>query len=57
MCVPRRPPAQTSAIERAQVKKISVKQITSPIIFDNVKNAVPGGLHDAALGPMDPKER
>jgi hypothetical protein len=55
--VPRRPPAQSSAIERAQVKKISVKQITSPIIFDNVKNAVPGGLHDAALGPMDPKER
>ena len=37
-----------------QVRKLSVKQIVSPIVFDNLKNAVPGGLCDAALGPMEP---
>ena len=40
-----------------QVRKISVKQVVSPIIFDNVKSAVKGGLYDPAFGPMDPKER
>lgn len=40
-----------------QVRKISCKQIVSPIIFDNLKHAVRGGLYDPALGPMDPKER
>ncbi|PSC74762.1 beta and beta-prime subunits of DNA dependent RNA-polymerase [Micractinium conductrix] len=40
-----------------EVRKISVKQVTSPIIFDNMKNAVRGGLYDPAFGPMDPKER
>ncbi|KAL4436828.1 hypothetical protein ABPG75_003967 [Micractinium tetrahymenae] len=40
-----------------EVRKISVKQVVSPIIFDNLKNAVKGGLYDPAFGPMDPKER
>ncbi len=40
-----------------QVRKISVKQVVSPIIFDNMKTAVKGGLYDPAFGPMDPKER
>lgn len=40
-----------------QVRKISVKQVTSPIIFDNMKTAVKGGLYDPAFGPMDPKSR
>jgi len=32
---------------------ISVKQITSPILFDNLKNPVVGGLYDPALGPLN----
>ena len=40
-----------------QVRKISVKQVVSPIIFDNMKTPVKGGLYDPAFGPMDPKER
>lgn len=34
---------------------ISVKHITSPILFDNLKKPIPGGLYDAALGPIDQK--
>ncbi|KAL2622234.1 hypothetical protein R1flu_002439 [Riccia fluitans] len=36
-----------------EIHAISVKQITSPVLFDNLKNAVPGGLYDPALGPLD----
>lgn len=36
---------------------MSVKQIVSPIMFDNLKNPVKGGLYDPALGPMDAKEK
>jgi DNA-directed RNA polymerase I subunit RPA1 len=32
---------------------ISVKQITSPVLFDNLKNPVVGGLYDPALGPLN----
>ncbi len=41
----------------SQVRKLSVKQVVSPIIFDNLKNAVKGGLYDPAFGPMDVRER
>ena len=34
-----------------------MKKIESPVIFDNLKNAVKGGLYDPAFGPMDPKEK
>lgn len=37
-----------------QVRKLSVKRIITPIIFDNLKNAVPGGLYDPSLGPLEP---
>jgi DNA-directed RNA polymerase I subunit RPA1 len=40
-----------------QIKRISVKEVTSPIIFDNLKNAVIGGLYDPAFGPMDSREK
>lgn len=40
-----------------QVRKISVKQAVSPILFNNLKTAVKGGLYDPAYGPMDNKER
>ncbi|KAL3142270.1 hypothetical protein ABBQ38_002612 [Trebouxia sp. C0009 RCD-2024] len=36
-----------------EVRKLSVKRIVTPIIFDNLKNAVPGGLYDPHLGPLD----
>eukprot|EP00873_Tetraselmis_striata_P042277 jgi/Tetstr1/462541/TSEL_007530.t2 len=36
-----------------EIRNISVKRITSPIIFDNLKHAVPDGLYDSALGPID----
>eukprot|EP00887_Chlorella_sp_A99_P007930 scaffold12.g7930.t1 len=40
-----------------EVRKISCKRIVSPIIFDNLKHAVKGGLYDPAMGPMEPRER
>ena len=52
----RQPPIHTHCAV-LQVRKISVKQVVSPIIFDNLKTAVRGGLYDPAYGPMDPKER
>jgi DNA-directed RNA polymerase I subunit RPA1 len=36
-----------------QVYKISVKQITNPITYDNANNVVPDGLYDPALGPVE----
>lgn len=38
---------------RFQVRKLSVKRIVNPEIFDNLKNPRPDGLYDAALGPTD----
>jgi DNA-directed RNA polymerase beta' subunit len=60
-----RPPARRclnrawslAALFPCQVRKISVKQVVAPMIFDNMRTAVKGGLYDPALGPMDPKER
>lgn len=45
--------ADTHIVPTLQVKKLSAKRITSPLIFDNLKNSVPGGLYDPALGPID----
>ncbi|RKP17001.1 beta and beta-prime subunits of DNA dependent RNA-polymerase, partial [Rozella allomycis CSF55] len=36
-----------------EIKKISVKQITNPIMFDNLGHVIPNGLYDASLGPVD----
>ncbi|KAL5035929.1 hypothetical protein BDEG_23884 [Batrachochytrium dendrobatidis JEL423] len=33
------------------LRKLSVKQITNPIIFDNLDHPTPQGLYDSALGP------
>jgi DNA-directed RNA polymerase I subunit RPA1 len=38
----------------AEIRAISVKQITSPVTFDALNNALPGGLYDPALGPTQP---
>lgn len=40
-----------------QIRKISVKRIVNPIMFDNSRAPVEGGLCDPALGPMDFRER
>ncbi|KAK9909518.1 hypothetical protein WJX75_003467 [Coccomyxa subellipsoidea] len=50
--------AQISAISFGfysdeEIRKLSVKQIVSPIVFDNLRNAVPGGLYDPAMGPLE----
>ncbi|CAK4067593.1 unnamed protein product [Aphanomyces euteiches] len=36
-----------------EIRDLSVKQITSRISFDSLKNPVIGGLYDPALGPID----
>jgi hypothetical protein len=41
----------------SQIRKLSVKRITSPLVYDNLKNAVPNGLYDAAMGPMETHDR
>jgi len=40
-----------------QVRRMSVKRIVQPVIFDNLRNAVPGGLYDSAMGPVDTRGR
>lgn len=41
----------------AQVRKLSVQRITSPLTYDNLNNIVSGGLYDPALGPVDQNAR
>eukprot|EP01138_Halocafeteria_seosinensis_P005907 gb/GECG01006039.1/.p1 GENE.gb/GECG01006039.1/~~gb/GECG01006039.1/.p1 ORF type:complete len:2244 (+),score=294.27 gb/GECG01006039.1/:1-6732(+) len=36
-----------------EIQALSVKQIDSPVAFDSMGHAVPGGLYDPALGPVD----
>ncbi|KIZ00255.1 DNA-directed RNA polymerase I subunit A1 [Monoraphidium neglectum] len=36
-----------------EVRKLSVKRLTSPITYDSLMNVVPDGLYDPALGPVD----
>jgi len=38
------------------VRKLSVKQITNPVTYDELQNPVEGGLYDLALGPVDRKQ-
>eukprot|EP00877_Chromochloris_zofingiensis_P001441 jgi/Chrzof1/11298/Cz05g31160.t1 len=40
-----------------EIRKLSVKRITSTITYDNFMNAVPDGLYDSSLGPVDNKGR
>eukprot|EP00250_Pteridium_aquilinum_P003381 c13694_g1_i1 orf=235-4305(+) len=40
-----------------EVRAISVKQITTPILLDTMERAVPGGLYDPALGPLEQNGR
>lgn len=36
-----------------QIRALSVKAITNPVIFDGLNHPVKGGLYDPALGPVD----
>ncbi|GMF49967.1 unnamed protein product [Phytophthora fragariaefolia] len=37
----------------AEIRELSVKQLTSRLSFDSLNNPVVGGLYDPALGPVD----
>ena len=43
----------TIELLRMQIRKLSVKQITSPLSLDNLKHPIPNGYYDPALGPLD----
>eukprot|EP00903_Cladosiphon_okamuranus_P015157 g14015.t1 len=36
-----------------EIRKLSVKRITSPVTFDTLNNPLPGGLYDPVFGPVD----
>ena len=36
-----------------EIHKLSVKRITSPVLFDTLNHPTKGGLYDPALGPLD----
>ncbi len=40
----------------AEIKKLSVKEITNPQSFDAIGQPTIGGLYDPALGPSDPDD-
>ncbi|TST60384.1 DNA-directed RNA polymerase I subunit RPA1 [Bagarius yarrelli] len=40
----------------AELRKLSVKSVTNPLLLDNVGNPAPNGLYDLSLGPADVKE-
>ncbi|KAI8918337.1 hypothetical protein DFJ77DRAFT_547101 [Powellomyces hirtus] len=42
-----------SFFSNAEIRKLSVKQITNPILFDNLDHPTKNGLYDTALGPHD----
>jgi DNA-directed RNA polymerase I subunit RPA1 len=42
-----------SFLSSRDIKDISVKQITNPILLDNLNMPTTGGLYDPALGPAD----
>lgn len=36
-----------------EVRRHSIKQITSPILLDPLSEPIPGGLYDPVMGPYD----
>ena len=37
--------------------RLSVKQITNPVSLDSLGNALPGGMYDPAMGPLEQNSR
>ena len=42
-----------SFYDAEEARRISVKRISNPVLFDALNNPVPDGLYDPALGPID----
>jgi DNA-directed RNA polymerase I subunit RPA1 len=42
-----------SFLSTKEIRDISVKRITNPILLDNLNMPTIGGLYDPALGPSD----
>ena len=40
-----------------QIRQLSVRSITNPVIFDDLNRPTAGGLYDLAMGPIEPRER
>ena len=40
---------------KEEIERLSVKQITNPVCFDNLDHPSAGGLYDPALGPHNPR--
>jgi DNA-directed RNA polymerase I subunit RPA1 len=38
-----------------EIRKLSVKNITNPQLFDTLEHPTSGGLYDPALGPLNKK--
>lgn len=41
-----------SFLSSAEIRAMSVKQISNPVLLDNTQNPTAGGLYDPMLGPM-----
>ena len=44
-----------SFYDAEEARRISVKRISNPVLFDALNNPVQDGLYDPALGPIDKK--
>ncbi len=42
-----------SFMNTSEARNLSIKQITNSLTFDLLKQPVPNGLYDPALGPVD----
>ena len=45
-----------SFLTTEDVRRISVKQITNPVLLDDLNRPNPGGLYDPALGPSEKQD-
>ncbi|KAI0268325.1 beta and beta-prime subunits of DNA dependent RNA-polymerase [Gloeopeniophorella convolvens] len=45
-----------SFLTTQDVRRISVKQITNPVLLDDLNRPNPGGLYDSALGPVEKQD-
>lgn len=45
-----------SFLNSDDIRRISVKQITNPVLLDNLNQPTAGGLYDPALGPSSFRE-
>ncbi|GAA6000410.1 hypothetical protein JCM10207_008000 [Rhodosporidiobolus poonsookiae] len=41
-----------SYLHSNDIRRVSVKQVTNPVLFDNLNNPNAGGLYDPAFGPL-----